>query len=129
MVGQGNGSTEILDQSGGPDGRPDVKLALRQSAPIMAFSAARKLWADYGYLRSAREGRCVDANGRPIPWYTYASVWYSSNSFSDKDVFEYVGPDSRRCSRLGSDHAGLSAWKTMKRRFTSSGRDSAPIAS
>jgi len=68
----------------------NVKHALRQSAPIMALNAAKKLWADCGFVRSAREGRCVDVNGRPIPWYTYAAVWYLRQlDFSDKDVFEF----------------------------------------
>lgn len=45
---------------------------------------------EYGYLRSLKENQCVNANGEPIPWYTYPAIeqlrlW----DFSDCDILEY----------------------------------------
>jgi hypothetical protein len=53
-------------------------------------SAARALWFDYAHVRSAMAGRPVDAEGQPLPWYTYPAIEYLRQlDFSDKTVFEY----------------------------------------
>jgi len=45
---------------------------------------------EHGYLRSLVENRCVDAQGNPIPWYTYPAIeQLSSWDFQDSDVLEY----------------------------------------
>ena len=50
----------------------------------------RALAVDYGQFRSILGGRCLDANGEPIPWYTYPAIEYLDHlDFSGKDVFEY----------------------------------------
>lgn len=50
-----------------------------------------------GYLRSLREGMCVDKNGSPIPWYTYPAIEQLSRwDFSDAEVFEYGCGNSTR---------------------------------
>lgn len=42
-----------------------------------------------------REGRSVDASGRPIPWYTYPAVEYLSHlNLSGKKVFEFGSGNS-----------------------------------
>lgn len=50
----------------------------------------RALAVDYGQFRSIVGGRCLDANGEPIPWYTYPAIEYLDHlDFSGRDVFEY----------------------------------------
>lgn len=46
--------------------------------------------ADYGWLKSKREGRCVDAQGEPIPWFTYPAIDFIKQlDLKDLSVFEY----------------------------------------
>jgi hypothetical protein len=50
----------------------------------------RILNSEYGYFRSVAAHHCADAQGRPLPWYTYPSIEYLSQlDFSEKRVFEY----------------------------------------
>jgi hypothetical protein len=43
-----------------------------------------------GWLRSFREGRAVDADGRPLPWITYPAIEFLSRHVrADWEVFEY----------------------------------------
>ena len=50
-----------------------------------------------GFLRSLREGMCVDAAGEPIPWYTYPAIEQLDKwDFSDCDVFEWGCGNSTR---------------------------------
>src|SRR5262245_35910487 len=45
---------------------------------------------DDGWFRSAREGRAVDAEGRPIPWITYPAIeLLRARVRPDMSVFEY----------------------------------------
>jgi hypothetical protein len=61
-----------------------------RSALFAALRQARILWSDFGEAQSFRTGACVDANGKPIPWYTYSAIEYIKQlDFHDKDVFEY----------------------------------------
>ena len=53
-----------------------------------------RLWkllaSDIGHVKSVRCGRPVDANGDPIPWYTYPAIEYLRHlDFSACRVFEY----------------------------------------
>jgi hypothetical protein len=53
------------------------------------------LWFDYGHLRSARVYQSVDADGEPLPWYTYPAIEFLKQfDFSDKRVFEYGSGNS-----------------------------------
>jgi hypothetical protein len=73
-----------------------------------ALGAARTLWFDYGYLSTVLTGSCIDAERRPIPWYTYSAVEYLKQlDFSDSTVFEY-----------GSGNSTL-FWATRARRVVS----------
>jgi hypothetical protein len=55
-----------------------------------SLQAARTLWFDYGHLRSAATSRSVDAEGAPLPWYTYPAIEYLRQlDFHDSLVFEY----------------------------------------
>ena len=45
---------------------------------------------DYGWLRSLREGRSVNADGEWIPWFTYPAIDFLRQlDYSTKSVFEY----------------------------------------
>jgi hypothetical protein len=60
-----------------------------------AFAAARSLWFDYAHLRTVLTRSCVDANQRPVPWYTYPAIEYVKQlDFSDARVFEYGAGNS-----------------------------------
>jgi hypothetical protein len=55
----------------------------------------RTLAADYAHLRSAATGRPIDADGRPIPWYTYPAIEFLRQlDFSQASVFEYGSGNS-----------------------------------
>src|SRR3954463_2256551 len=57
---------------------------------LLSLRAARTLWRDYGHVKSARRGKCVDVIGNPIPWYTYPAIEYLKQlDFSTKNVFEF----------------------------------------
>lgn len=54
-----------------------------------------RVLAKQGHVRSARARECVDAAGKPIPWYTYPALEYlRSLDWSDKTVFEYGAGNS-----------------------------------
>ena len=59
----------------------------------LARSAAElvsHLLRDYGWLRSMKEGRCVDRNGRSIPWFTYPAIDFLAQfDYAKRSVFEY----------------------------------------
>jgi hypothetical protein len=45
---------------------------------------------DYGWLKSRRAGRCVDAQGEPVPWYTYPAIDFIRQlDVRELTVFEY----------------------------------------
>lgn len=62
----------------------------------------------YGYFKSLKVNRPVDADCKPIPWYTYPSIDYLEQfDFSGKVIFEYSSGYgslwwSRRCHHLYS---------------------------
>lgn len=50
---------------------------------------------DQGYNRSLVENQCVDAQGIPVPWYTYPAIEQLSKwDFENKDVLEYGSGNS-----------------------------------
>lgn len=50
---------------------------------------AEPLHAD-GWVRSMQEGRCVDRQGKPLPWLTYPAIEFLARRVrSDLSVFEY----------------------------------------
>jgi hypothetical protein len=57
---------------------------------LPSLKAARVLWRDYAHVQSVKSQRAVDADGNPLPWYTYPAIEYLRQlDFSDKTVFEY----------------------------------------
>lgn len=43
-----------------------------------------------GWLRSYREQRCIDKEGRPLPWYTYSAIHFLQQRLrAGMSVFEY----------------------------------------
>jgi hypothetical protein len=63
---------------------------------------------DYGWLRSMKNGRSVDAQGEPIPWFTYpANDFIKQLDLRDLSVFEYGSGYStlfwaKRCKKIVS---------------------------
>jgi hypothetical protein len=54
------------------------------------FLACKTLVVDYAHLRAVAAGRPIDAQGRPVPWYTYPAIEFLSQSdFSNARIFEY----------------------------------------
>ena len=50
----------------------------------------RILEFDYGHERSRKEKKPVDANGNPLPWFTYPAIDFLSQfDFKNKAIFEY----------------------------------------
>jgi hypothetical protein len=63
---------------------------LRPRYWLDSFRAARNLLFTYGHLRTVRSGMAVDANGDPVPWYTYPAIEYLKQfDFATRRVFEY----------------------------------------
>ena len=57
---------------------------------VASLKAARVLWRDYVHLKSVVAQRPVDADGRPLPWYTYPAIEYLEQlDFRDRTVFEF----------------------------------------
>lgn len=59
--------------------------------------ACNAIGRHHGYLRSLREGKCVDSSGNPIPWYTYPVIEQLTRwDFSDCNVLEFGCGNSTR---------------------------------
>jgi hypothetical protein len=57
---------------------------------IAGTRAVQILWRRQGFLRSAFAQRCIDANNRPVPWFTYPAIEYLEQlDLDDRTVFEY----------------------------------------
>lgn len=57
-----------------------------------------------GHLKSVASGECLDANGEPIPWYTYPAIEFLKQlSFQGRTVFEYGSGNSTLfwCAKSG----------------------------
>jgi hypothetical protein len=55
-----------------------------------SLKAAKRLWFDYGHLRSVCTESAVDRDGHPLPWYTYPAIEFLAQlDFSRCRVFEY----------------------------------------
>lgn len=62
-----------------------------------ALRAASAATHSYGHHASALRQESIDADGRPIPWYTYpALAWLEQLDLSGADVFEYGSGNSTR---------------------------------
>jgi hypothetical protein len=81
---------------------------------------SRILRTDQGHGRSQKEGACVDANGKPIPWFTYPAIEYLSQlDLSKATVFEYGSGNSTlfwadRCARVISVESDPSWHEKMR---------------
>lgn len=54
------------------------------------FQLANAVLFQYGWLRSCRQGKPVDADGNAIPWITYPCIDFLKQlNFQDKSVFEW----------------------------------------
>lgn len=60
-----------------------------------ALINARILEIEFGHMKSARLGKSVDKDGKPIPWHSYPAIEYLGQlDFSGRDVFEYGSGNS-----------------------------------
>jgi hypothetical protein len=68
-----------------------VPRVLRSSGTLRTTATlVSHLLRDYGWLRSIREGKSVDASGKPIPWFTYPAIDYIRQlDLSEKTIFEW----------------------------------------
>jgi len=74
-----------------------ARSPLRPKSWVRSVKAAKLLWFGYGHLRSVRTRSSVDANGQPIPWYTYPAIEFLQQlDLSDRTVFEYGSGNSTR---------------------------------
>ena len=79
---------------------------------IMSASVSYILEEKYGFARAAREERPVDADGRPIPLYSYPTLHYLDGlDCSTSDIFEF-----------GAGHSTL-WWAERARSVTSAETD------
>jgi hypothetical protein len=57
---------------------------------VAGTKAVQILWRRQGFLRSAFAQRCIDAEDRPVPWFTYPAIEYLEQlDLRDRTVFEY----------------------------------------
>jgi hypothetical protein len=95
--------------------RPRFMLSIFVPKALRAGSVVRNtiqivshIFKDYGWLRSMKHGRSVDAHGEPIPWFTYpANDFIKQLDLRDVSVFEYGSGYStlfwaKRCKRIVS---------------------------
>lgn len=72
--------------------RPLFTLAYSLITPVRTFFVLNH---GYGHFRSVRKMACLDADHRPIPWYSYPALEFLKQlNFSDKNVFEYGSGNS-----------------------------------
>jgi len=66
---------------------------IRATLPCAAYSSLQNygiLSRSYGQFRSMQRWECIDADTKPVPWYTYPAIEYIRQLiFTDKAVFEY----------------------------------------
>lgn len=74
-----------------------ARTPLRPKFWMSSLNAAKLLWFQYGHVRSVRSRSSVDADGRPMPWYTYPAIEYLRQlDLSGRTVFEYGSGNSTR---------------------------------
>ncbi|MGC4013464.1 MAG: hypothetical protein QM755_02940 [Luteolibacter sp.] len=76
-----------------------AKIAARvlPSDVVTSLQNYRILSKGFGQYASIKNWECIDAEGTPIPWYTYPAIEYLKQlDFSAKAVFEYGSGNSTR---------------------------------
>lgn len=75
-----------------------LEKLLRRLVPGRVRMAAKACWnleRRYGHWRTAATGESVDADGSPLPWYTYPAIEYLRQfDVSNWDVFEFGSGNS-----------------------------------
>ncbi len=88
-----------------------------------SLQAWRIFKREQGYLRSLVENQCVDANGSPVPWYTYPAIEQLSKwDFSNARVLEYGCGNStlwwmRRAAHVTSIESSKEWYQRVKDRL------------
>ncbi|MEL6330115.1 MAG: hypothetical protein AAFR38_10665 [Planctomycetota bacterium] len=82
----------------------DARPAPDEAGELLALNA-KILGERQGFERTVREGAPVDAEGRPIPWFTYPAIEYLSRfDLRGVSVFEFgCGHSTLWWRRLGAD--------------------------
>lgn len=103
----------LLKRLGGP---------FRLAAYAAEIGTGRLLWlietveVQYGHFRSVQVGAAVDAEDRPLPWFTYPAIEYLMQlDLSTHEIFEYgagnsslfFGQRARRVTSVESDATWL----------------------
>lgn len=74
-----------------------INSILRRVFPVLAkwLINCRLLGYQYGQVKSIREKKPIDKDGKPIPWYTYPALEYLNQfDFSEKNLFEFGSGNS-----------------------------------
>jgi hypothetical protein len=73
------------------DARALIPKPLRSGSVLRdTISIMSHFLRDYGWLKSSKAGRCLDAQGQPIPWFTYPAIDFIKQlDLRDLSVFEY----------------------------------------
>ena len=62
---------------------------------FLEFIPIMQIFKDLGHMNSMKTRQSIDADGKPIPWYTYPIIEFLSQfDFSKKNVFEYGSGNS-----------------------------------
>ena len=70
--------------------KPYPKYRYAKGEYTFVRNITETLLKKFGLLRSFQKKISVDAQGNPIPWYTYPAVEYLEQfDFSNKTIFEY----------------------------------------
>ena len=103
-----------------------IKDMIRRLLPQAIAKSVRNyrtLSIRFGQYRSIRRWECVDATGKPIPWYTYPAIEYVGQlDLSDKTIFEYGSGNStmfwsKRCRRVIAVEDNQEWYEKIKRRL------------
>lgn len=97
---------------------PDWILTTKARGVLQLGNA---LLLQYGWLRSRREGKPVDAQGSPLPWITYPCIDFLKQlDFTERSVFEWGSGYStlfwsKKAKRIVSVEADPSWYEIVKR--------------
>lgn len=71
-------------------GAPYYASDLRPGMLRRALKVQQIIGFEYGHFNTLTQNSCVDAEGEPIPWYTYPAIEFLRQlDFAGKTVFEY----------------------------------------
>lgn len=70
-------------------------LAMRTIPGLPSLVLGERSLAPIGWTRSIRAGKPVDAEGHPLPWLNYATIWFLEERLQpQRTIFEYGSGNS-----------------------------------